>query len=542
MDRSNQKRGKTFTADQVRHYLGLDNDYDDDCSSSSSDNNSQEDSTLDSTSTSLSDINVSESDNETIIPPSPKRIKSDNSKRGSEKIVTNTCILADFSSTCTKQEHGKPSCTVQSICTTPGTNPSPVTLYTTPDTHIFTSAAETDTHLKRTGKHDKQNAVHLLVHEIQPRTDPTNTVSETSIYASSNRKEENDSTCTGTSTEQNNSNYSRNTSIEWQHVPEPVFTIQLDIPPINEESNVNENTSPINLPEQEEVPNQNSVPVPSQSPQHQSTVNDNAPENETILPPESALQFHLSNGNDLSDIEDQHEYYEVEIEPTPPDITDLYTPITNFSRDEVNEVDVANGWEKIEPDITPDYGPFTGIQGINLEGNSREPEDFFNNLFEERMFTIMAEETNNYARRKIREIMAGRDHAQQMDHYSHRQHARLGHWKDLNPSDMKIFTAHLLIMSSVHKPALHNYWSTQTLSRTPFFGQYIGRNKFQEILWNLHVSDSTDNPPPGSPNHDPLAKVRPLLEMCQTNFKLRYTPGQHISLDESTMAYKGRVR
>ena len=85
----------------------------------------------------------------------------------------------------------------------------------------------------------------------------------------------------------------------------------------------------------------------------------------------------------------------------------------------------------------------------------------------------MADETNNYAHRKIREFMAGRDHVQQMDHYSHRQHARLGQWKDLNPSDMKIFTAHLLIMSSVHKPALHNYWSTQTLSRTLFFGQYI---------------------------------------------------------------------
>ena len=97
-------------------------------------------------------------------------------------------------------------------------------------------------------------------------------------------------------------------------------------------------------------------------------------------------------------------------------------------------------------------------------------------------------------------------------------------------------------MSSVHKTALHNYWSTTTLSRTPFFGQYIGRNKFQDILWNLHVCDTTNNPTPGSPNYDPLARVRPLLEMCQHNFRLRYTPGSTISLDESTMAFKGRVR
>ena len=86
----------------------------------------------------------------------------------------------------------------------------------------------------------------------------------------------------------------------------------------------------------------------------------------------------------------------------------------------------------------PDYGSFTGIQGINMSTSKREPENFFNDIFKDRMFTIMAEETNNYAHRKIHKVMEGRDHVQQMDHYSHRQHARLGMWKDLNASDVKI--------------------------------------------------------------------------------------------------------
>ena len=46
----------------------------------------------------------------------------------------------------------------------------------------------------------------------------------------------------------------------------------------------------------------------------------------------------------------------------------------------------------------------------------------------------------------------------------------------------------------------------------------------------------------GSPNHYPLSKVRPLLEMCQANFHLHYTPDATISLDELTMAFKGCVR
>ena len=143
-------------------------------------------------------------------------------------------------------------------------------------------------------------------------------------------------------------------------------------------------------------------------PQPQNTFTEHSPETESTPPPkiESPPEYHPTN--ELLDNEEQNEYYEVETEPTPPDITDLCTPITNYARDQINELDVTNGWERIEPDIIPDHGPFTGIQGINMSGNSRELEDFFNDIFEERMFTIMADETNNYARRKICDVMAGR--------------------------------------------------------------------------------------------------------------------------------------
>ena len=154
----------------------------------------------------------------------------------------------------------------------------------------------------------------------------------------------------------------------------------------------------------------------------------------------------------------------------------------------------------------------------------------------------MAQETNFYAHDKIRKVLQERDHFEQMDHHVHRQHAPLGTWKDLNESDIKIFITNLLIMSSIKKSALHNYWSTNSLTGTPFFGTYLSRNKFQDFLWNFQVANAKNNPPPGSLNHDQLAKVHPLLEMCQTNIHLHYTPSEYISLDESTMAFKGYVK
>ena len=127
----------------------------------------------------------------------------------------------------------------------------------------------------------------------------------------------------------------------------------------------------------------------------------------------------------------------------------------------------------------PDHDTFTDTQDLNISTNSCEPEDFFNDIFEDRMFTLMAEDTNNYAYQNIHQILQGQDHFKQIDHHSQCQHARLGTWRDVNSSDIKIFIAHLLVMNPVHKTTLHYYWTIKTLSCTPFLGQNIGNNKLK---------------------------------------------------------------
>ena len=222
-------------------------------------------------------------------------------------------------------------------------------------------------------------------------------------------------------------------------------------------------------------------------------------------PPSHEQNDHIDN----LEIPSDDEYYIVEYDRphSPPTIKLQTMQIVNCEGDTELQEDLDNGWHRITHDVPANNPQFTDTPGLNFETNSHEPEVFFNQLFDNRMFTIMAEETNNYARQQIKRIMGGRDQIQQIKHYSHKRHARLGMWRDVNESDIKIFIAHILIMSSVRKPALHNYWLTKTLSRTPFFGTYLSRNKFQDILWNLHVADTTSSPPPGLPNHDPLAKV-----------------------------------
>ena len=74
--------------------------------------------------------------------------------------------------------------------------------------------------------------------------------------------------------------------------------------------------------------------------------------------------------------------------------------MVNFANDTEREEDYGIGWEWIEEDIGPLIGPYTGFCQCLLDPLKNTPEDFFNELFDARMYTIMAEETNKYACRR----------------------------------------------------------------------------------------------------------------------------------------------
>ena len=69
----------------------------------------------------------------------------------------------------------------------------------------------------------------------------------------------------------------------------------------------------------------------------------------------------------------------------------------------------------------------------------------------------------------------------------------------------------------------------------------MSRNKFQSILWNLHLVDDSQNPRHGIPGHDTLAKLQPFIDMVENNFAHVYCPQQNVSIDEACCPFKGRL-
>ena len=246
-------------------------------------------------------------------------------------------------------------------------------------------------------------------------------------------------------------------------------------------------------------------------------------------------------GNPLP--ESDNDYYEVETNEEDEEVPVVRIPIQNYDRDFEHEEDFGLGWEWTETDhVGPSYSEFTGKPGTLLDVKEKhKPEDFFNAFFDKNMWTVIAEETNRYARKRVNDQRAGRDVIAATSEGIHRPYARLNNWKDINESDVKIFMAHVIVTGLVKKQNLEKYWSTSNLIETPFFGKYLSRNVFQKLLWNIHVCDNSKDYPKGHKRHDPLHKIRDFMSMVQRNFKFAYKPKKKICLDEACCAFKGRL-
>ncbi len=119
---------------------------------------------------------------------------------------------------------------------------------------------------------------------------------------------------------------------------------------------------------------------------------------------------------------------------------------------------------------------------------------------------------------------------------------RLKRWHAVQAGDVKVFFAFHVAMGLMHKPALKNYWSSDPVTQMPFFGEYMSLNSFELISQKLHFDNDSQNPPPGQPGHDPLAKIRHIVLMLQTSFRSALAPNCAPGLDEATCAFHSVCR
>lgn len=111
------------------------------------------------------------------------------------------------------------------------------------------------------------------------------------------------------------------------------------------------------------------------------------------------------------------------------------------------------------------------------------------------------------------------------------------HWKDVTVPEMKTFIGLTFCTGLIRKPELRDYWSTELLMSTPYFGHQnsLSRNRYLMILKFIRFSD----PEAAIPN-DKMSRIQEFID-CIHEICKQWNPEQDLSIDETLLLFKGRL-
>ena len=103
-------------------------------------------------------------------------------------------------------------------------------------------------------------------------------------------------------------------------------------------------------------------------------------------------------------------------------------------------------------------------------------------------------------------------------------------WKDVTTDEMKKFIGLIYSMGFVSLPSYKTYWSTNVLYKNEHFPSVMTRERFESMLHCFNFGEK-----------EKLRKIRMILDHFNETMLELVTPGQHLSIDESMILWRGRL-
>ena len=164
-----------------------------------------------------------------------------------------------------------------------------------------------------------------------------------------------------------------------------------------------------------------------------------------------------------------------------------------------SSLDLANSgedWTDVLVDVTDKLEPFSEFSGpVHDLPTDSQPLDYFKLFFPIDILERMVTETNRYAEQQ-----------QQL------KGARAAYWKSATLSDIRKYIYTLVTFGHHVLPETCLYWSEDSYWRVPAIADVWGRQRYRKIHQYFHLMNSEDQPARDDENHDPLFKVRFLLD------------------------------
>lgn len=206
---------------------------------------------------------------------------------------------------------------------------------------------------------------------------------------------------------------------------------------------------------------------------------------------------------------------------------ELYSSESETDDDE-NIGDSGNTvWRSTCRSTSKTHGGQQGPSDLVVVNDVTSPLDYFELFLDDDLLTLLVEQTNLYASQHISQHHLG-------------PQSRLKKWRPTCKEELKVFFGLTMLTALVEKKgSLDSYWSTDTMISTKFFNNCMSRNRFQLLCKFLHFTDNTQRP---QDCEDALYKVRPVYDHFVKKFRDLYRLGEHISIDEGMLKWRGRLK
>ena len=232
------------------------------------------------------------------------------------------------------------------------------------------------------------------------------------------------------------------------------------------------------------------------------------------------IGFDANDDASQSEIEDEDD----------PHLRDESDDASSLEDDSSEDAPVNGRWRVVNTGADsvrnePEFRATTGLHPhIQVPGDIKDKEHFFlDHFFNDILLQEICDHTNNRI---------------WQDLVDDPENEKLKNCKQVNINDIKKFIGLLILMTLNKKPTLGAYWSgdivfSQQIFSTP---ESLSRDRFQLILKYIRFAD------PENLENDYLAKVRPFVEKVNDLCQNTYLPDRQISIDETLMLFKGRLR
>ncbi|XP_064635787.1 piggyBac transposable element-derived protein 4-like [Lineus longissimus] len=115
------------------------------------------------------------------------------------------------------------------------------------------------------------------------------------------------------------------------------------------------------------------------------------------------------------------------------------------------------------------------------------------------------------------------------------------YWRDTTADEMRAFLAILIVMGNNKRPSYKSYWTTDSIIQMEGFRTIMSRDRFLNLLRFLHVSNNETAVPRGQPGYDRCQKIRPVIDICVSQWQDAFNIEKQVAIDEGMIGFKGHV-